>query len=115
MQLSLIIRDTIRTELVSFRTEKRKEMKAELKKTKVIIFNRDQNHDVRGAERLNLSFWGVYGSYSVKVVMYFSITTADLFLVVSSTHDPATKHTPLPKKKLQVGRLYWVVLLATVE
>ena len=74
-----MIRDTIRTELASFRTEIRKEMKAELKKTKVIIFNRDQNHDVRGAASLNLSFWGVYGSYSVKVVMYFSITTANLF------------------------------------
>ena len=75
MQLSLMIR----TELASFQTEIRKEMKAELKKTKVIIFNRDQNHEVRGAESLNLNFWGVYGSYSVKVVMYFSITTADLF------------------------------------
>ena len=57
----MMIRDTIRTELASFRTEMRKEMKAELKKTKVIIFSRDQNHDVCGAESLNLSFGGFMG------------------------------------------------------
>ena len=51
----------IRTELASFQTEIRKEMKAELKKTKVIIFNRDQTHEVSGAESLNLNFWGFMG------------------------------------------------------
>ena len=65
----MMIRDTIRTELASFRT---KEMKAELKKTKVIIFSRDQNHDVCGAESLNLSFWMGHTGEGCDVFYYYN-------------------------------------------
>ena len=37
--------------------------------------------------------------------MYFVITTGDLFFFFGCVQDQVTKqHTPLPKKKLQVGR-----------
>ena len=57
----MMIRDTIRTELASFRMEMWKEMKAELKKSKVIIVSRAQNHDICGTGSLNLSFGGFMG------------------------------------------------------